>query len=273
MARKIIHETRRKRAEMPASLSSIERELSVYSQVAKRGGSEFIVKCLGLLMPGEKGHLHGGLILEFMDLGSLHDLMLKRGGKPFSEAAILSVAHALFSACKFLHSLGLLHRDLKPSNILFNRSGQVKICDFGEAASVVACADSEASQSGGGSLAYMAPERLAAQPHGPAADVWSIGVVLLEMAQGHFPFQSTDQLGSCSSFSDQDCSMIELWETIMDEAAFPPPIDHTRFSPALAELISACLQRSPEKRPVIDDILASDIFNNRASASDLLLLI
>ncbi len=273
VARKIIHETRRKRAEMPTSLSPAEREFEVYSRVARHGGSSFIVNCLGLMKEGAKGHLHGGLVLEFMDLGSLHDLLLRRPGHPLPESIILTVAHSLFSACHLLHSFGLLHRDLKPSNILFNSRGQVKICDFGEAAGLDECADSSLSQCGGGSLAYMAPERLSGQPHGPAADVWSIGVVLLEMVQGHFPFQNTAQVGSCSSFSDHDCSMIELWEIIMDEATFPPLINQTHYSPALTALISACLQRNSEKRPHIKDLLTSQIFDSQAEPSELLSLL
>lgn len=268
VARKIIHETMRKRADSQIILPPLTRELSIYNEIAKRGGCEFIVKCFGCIPPGEKGHVHGGLVLELMDLGSLHDLLLRHGGAPLPEPIILAVAYSLFGACHFLQTTGMLHRDIKPSNILFNRQGHIKICDFGEAACIESCQDANNPRNGGGSLAYMAPERLSGQAHGPAADIWSIGTVLLEMALGRFPFQSSENRGSCSSFSDTDCSMIELWETITDESSFPPGIDCTRYSHGLAALISACLQQNPAKRPLAGQMLASELFESRAMPLD-----
>lgn len=277
VARKIIHETARKRAEMQepstAVASALIKEISIYNQIGSRE-SEYVIRCLGILPPGRKGHIHGGLVFEFMDLGSLQDLLLaKRESLP--EPVILKIAHSLFQAGNHLHSLGLLHRDIKPSNILFNSAGQVKLCDFGEAASLKDCQDTQKARFGsGGSLAYMAPERLANQIHGTAADVWSIGVVLLEMALGRYPFASAEQLsGSASSFSDNDCSVIELWETVMggdaDDTSFPPQIDSDKYSVSLAALISACLQRDAAKRPIIDELLKHSIWNDRATSEEL----
>ena len=109
------------------------------------------------------------IVMELLLPGTLEGTRLSRG-----EAA--HVAHAL----AYAHRHGVVHRDLKPANLLRSSSGEVKIADFGIAR---AAEETMLTQAGTvlGTLRYLAPEQAEGRPVGPAADVYSLGVVLQEL--------------------------------------------------------------------------------------------
>jgi hypothetical protein len=124
------------------------------------------------------------IVSEFMDGGSLAD-RLTRGPIETSLAVrwVGQIAHAL----DYAHSQGVTHRDVKPANILLNHHGDAVLADFGIAQSATRSGDFAPSI---GTLRYMAPEQLAGSAVGPAADIYSLGIVLHELVTGATPHSS-----------------------------------------------------------------------------------
>ena len=109
---------------------------------------------------------------------------LRAGALPLPCA--LRYAQQIALALQHAHEANIIHRDIKPANIFITQADEVKVLDFGIAKLV----DNSITRTGMslGTLAYMSPEQLRAQPIDGRADVWSWGVTLFEMLTGQFPF-------------------------------------------------------------------------------------
>lgn len=122
--------------------------------------------------------------LEYMDGGSLATLLQLVGSVP--DAVVAAIAYQLTRALFHLHRHARMHRDLKLSNCLLSSSGAVKLCDFGVATTlgtVLRAADSVL-----GGLSTMSPERMQHQLYSTSADMWSLGVLIWQLATGKYPF-------------------------------------------------------------------------------------
>jgi serine/threonine protein kinase len=128
------------------------------------------------------------LVMEFVEGVTLAESLRERAPLSPEETAALGVA--LADALAYVHERGIVHRDVKPSNILMTPSGEVKVGDFGVAqvhdASTLTIAGSML-----GTVSYMAPEQLEDAQVGPSADVWSLGIVLLECLIGRRVYEGS----------------------------------------------------------------------------------
>ncbi|TDL22144.1 Pkinase-domain-containing protein [Rickenella mellea] len=133
------------------------------------------------------------ICMEYMDKGSLDGIYKKIG--PIDIDIVGKVALAVLEGLTYLYDVHrIIHRDIKPSNILCNSSGQIKICDFGVSGELInSIADTFV-----GTSTYMSPERIQGAPYTVKSDVWSLGISLIELALGRFPFSD--------SSSDSDLS-------------------------------------------------------------------
>uniref|UniRef100_A0A183FYZ9 mitogen-activated protein kinase kinase n=1 Tax=Heligmosomoides polygyrus TaxID=6339 RepID=A0A183FYZ9_HELPZ len=135
--------------------------------------------------------LHEGdcwICMELMDISL--DILYKRvynvHRARFEENVIGHIA--VIDALDYLKChLEIIHRDVKPSNILVNRSGMVKLCDFGISGQLI---DSLAKTHDAGCQPYLAPERLShyGRKYDIRSDIWSLGITLYEIATGEFPY-------------------------------------------------------------------------------------
>ncbi|KAG6816826.1 Dual specificity protein kinase fuz7 [Tephrocybe sp. NHM501043] len=137
------------------------------------------------------------ICMEFMDKGSLDGIYKKIG--PIDIDVVGQVALAVLEGLTYLYDVHrIIHRDIKPSNILCNSRGEIKICDFGVSGELInSIADTFV-----GTSTYMSPERIQGAQYTVKSDVWSLGISLIELALGRFPFSE-------SSDSDSDLSDFE----------------------------------------------------------------
>jgi serine/threonine protein kinase len=120
------------------------------------------------------------LVMPLVDGDSL--ARLSNAG-PLPPARVATIASEVADALATVHAAGIVHRDVKPGNILVDRSGHAHLADFG----IASLADASMLTATGttlGTAAYMAPEQLQHHAVGPAADIWALGLVLLESLLG-----------------------------------------------------------------------------------------
>lgn len=174
---------------------------------------------------------------EFMDGGSLDQY----GAIP--ESVLRPVAVAMIKGLHYLWtSLKIMHRDVKPSNVLVNSKGEVKLCDFGVSIQL----EKSIAKSFVGTNAYMSPERIQGVGYGMSSDIWSLGLSLLEMVLGRFPFPRPTIDGSSSSSSAVECSALSFMQLILHRNPDMP--EKNSVSSEFYDLLVRTLQRDPASR-------------------------
>lgn len=112
----------------------------------------------------------------------------------FPEDLLGNIAVSILEALHYCKTRGVIHRDVKPENILINREGFVKLCDFGFARELI----NSVASTQVGTYAYIPPERInhPNEKYDIRSDIWSVGIILAELAYGKFPFNfKTDKDG------------------------------------------------------------------------------
>lgn len=149
-------------------------------------------------------------------------------------------ASQLVTAVAALHASGRLHRDLKPSNALVTPEGRVVVLDFGLATALELDAPKHYALSGGGSIAYLAPEVLFGEAPGPEADWYAVGVLLYEALTGKLPFPDTVLLGNRLSEAPLAASAVNPavpaeWSDAVAQLLHPRPGARARAVAALSD--------------------------------------
>jgi serine/threonine protein kinase len=178
-------------------------------------------------------------VMEYLEGESLSALMDR--GEPVAEIRIIHIARQLAEGLAAAHQAGIVHRDLKPDNIFLVSRGTetdfVKILDFG-----IAKVSSEAgkiTRAGAvfGTPHYMSPEQALGVPLDRRGDIYSLGVMLYELATGQVPFDGDHFMSILSQHIHKPPPPFGLLDT---------PPDHV--SPDLEAVILKCLSKSPDQR-------------------------
>eukprot|EP00993_Chasmostoma_nieuportense_P007634 NODE_901_length_1774_cov_66.339405_g845_i0.p1 GENE.NODE_901_length_1774_cov_66.339405_g845_i0~~NODE_901_length_1774_cov_66.339405_g845_i0.p1 ORF type:complete len:423 (+),score=115.06 NODE_901_length_1774_cov_66.339405_g845_i0:62-1330(+) len=208
--------------------------------------SPYVVRAYTAFMRDRSLHI----VQEYMDLGSLSDLLKK--SKTIPERVLSCIAEQVLLGLREMHD-GLLdqnnqnrvhriHRDLKPANLLVNKNGEVKIADFG----IATTTNTVGKSTFVGTTTYMSPERIKGGRYGTASDVWSVGLLLVESAAGAFPFKNRS-------------NFIELLIDITSTEKVPLP---AHLSQPCKEFLWACMAQQPENRPSVSELLRHPFINN-----------
>ena len=128
-----------------------------------------------------------------------------------SDGDIVDIARQVAAALQAAHESGVVHRDIKPGNIMVGPSGQVKVLDFGLARRFKMPDTGEITTHGStipgrplGTANYMAPERIVQGPLDPRSDLFSLGVVMYEMATGRLPFAGASPYETVTNILEKD---------------------------------------------------------------------
>ena len=184
------------------------------------------------------------ILLEFMNIGSLdkilRDIKKKKFSPPCIPESILSkITKQILLGLRYLHKeKHQIHRDIKPANILMNSSGVVKLTDFGISRSLEN--NQIYSKTFVGSRSYMSPERITGKKYSYSSDIWSVGLVIYELATGKEPY------GEGDDFLTQITKIVENDE---------PRLDNNIFSKEFCDFIEKTVKKEQESRADVDELL------------------
>ncbi|MDX1645134.1 MAG: protein kinase [Thermoanaerobaculia bacterium] len=223
-------------AEMAGSQDRLERFRREAQAVAALSHPNIVT--IYSIEDSEAGHF---ITMELVDGKSLDELI---SGDGLSLERTLEIAEPLVKALAAAHQRGITHRDLKPANIMLTGDGTVKILDFG-LAKLTRGGDSDShedlptqtlTQEGTvvGTVPYMSPEQVQGKAVDHRTDIFSLGIILYEMATGHRPFR-----GETSA---------EVVSSILRDA--PEAVTESRpdMPEQLGRIIARCLEKEPELR-------------------------
>ncbi|KAL6068921.1 Serine/threonine-protein kinase svkA [Balamuthia mandrillaris] len=182
------------------------------------------------------------IMMECCSHGSVLDVMKRAGVYTLTERDIAYIFRDVITALIYLHEIQIIHRDLKPGNILVTAQARMKLADFGTANQLQNIeANNEAFNSFVGTPLYMSPEVLAGDAYDFKADIWSLGITAIHLAQGRPP-NSNEHVGR---------AIVNIL------CAEPPQIDGRtgKWSAEFIDFVNSCLKKDTNERPSAKDLL------------------
>ncbi|KAL9711557.1 MAP kinase kinase Wis1 [Leucoagaricus gongylophorus] len=222
-----------------AKLNGIMMELQILHQavapeIVEFYGAFFIESCVYYCM-------------ECMDAGSLDKLQ----GVGVPEGVLGRIATSMVKGLKFLKdNLNIIHRDVKPTNVLVNMAGHVKLCDFGISGQL----EKSLAKTNIGCQSYMAPERIQGVSQNNlgtytvASDVWSLGLSLVEIGMGQYPYPS-------ETYSNV---FAQLTAIVHGE---PPELPEEKYTATARDFVAGCLFKRPQERSTYQQLLDHEFLN------------
>jgi serine/threonine protein kinase len=214
----------------------VERAMTAAQRFVREARAAARVRHQNIVDVFDFGHFPDGrpyFVMELCEGESLIDLV-RRGPLPVSE--VVQIARQIGTALAAVHDRGVIHADVTPSNVLVVAASpiHVKLVDFGLAAIAGEVFAEEDSDFVLGTPAYISPEQLHGLPATERSDQYGLGCVLFELIAGHPPYQHANVRELC---------MMHI------QAPVPVPTSpHGPLPGKLADVITTCLQKSPQQR-------------------------
>ncbi|KAH3899817.1 mitogen-activated protein kinase kinase kinase kinase STE20 SCDLUD_004110 [Saccharomycodes ludwigii] len=196
------------------------------------------------------------VIMEYMEGGSLTDVVTHC---ILTEGQIGAVSRETLKGLEFLHSKGVIHRDIKSDNILLSMNGDIKLTDFGFCAQINESNLKRTTMVG--TPYWMAPEVVSRKEYGPKVDIWSLGIMIIEMIDGEPPYLNETPLRALYLIATNGTPKLKDPESISQD---------------LTAFLGWCLQVDPEKRAtageLLNDLFITDKADNNKSLAPLVKL-
>jgi serine/threonine-protein kinase len=182
------------------------------------------------------------IAMEYVEGRTLKDLVVQRGR--LTEPEVFAYTRQALQALRFAHRNGVVHRDIKPHNLMVDNDGRVKVADFGIAR---AGSDQGLTEVGSivGTAQYLSPEQARGEHVAASSDLYSLGVVMFELATGRVPFEG-------------DSPVNVALKHVNDPVPAPRSINPD-ISPALEAVILRALRKDPEERYTTADEMLADL--------------
>jgi len=208
--------------EIEDDASSIKKE----AEIQKGLDSTYVVKCFGAY---EKDK-NIWIVMELCEPGSVSDVMVMTK-TTLNEEQIRNVAGAVVLGLDYIHDKKLIHRDIKSGNVLITMKGEVKVADFGVSAQLSSIHSKRDTMIG--APFWIAPEVIKEEPYSFKADVWSLGISIIEMAEGKPPNSDIHPMRALFMIPSKPSPTLK---------------EPSKWSAEMNDFIAQCLKKDPAER-------------------------
>jgi len=185
--------------------------------------------------------------MEYIDKGCLTDILDQFRRVQLLEQEVARVCLEILKALDYIHRKGRIHRDIKSDNILLSSTGRIILADFGNATQLTV------DNSVIGTPYWMAPELIKGDHYDAKVDIWSLGIVQREMAEGEPPFAEFPPLKTLFLLTTQE---------------IPPLHEQDKWTEEFIDFNQKCLSKDTSQRPTASELLQHPFLKKACSSEE-----